>query len=1540
MRDFLSQDSFMLPENLVESGWLGHAPFAFHLIATLRPKVFVELGTHNGFSYFCFCQAIKKHGLGTLAYAVDTWRGDEHAGFYGDEVFQKVSDYNVNYSSFSSLMKMTFTEASDKFPDGYIDILHIDGRHFYDDAKNDFEEWLPKVSRNGIIIFHDTNVRDRGFGVWKLFRELREKYKTFEFYHQYGLGILAVGEVPEAISSFFSGDDQDLTEIRTAYGELGARVSREWSAIIAQRESKAFAEEIVRNKQDLESLNTQLEQIRVSADDCSNQRAELSNRLARVSEQVTSLSQLTVDQSKLISRQVEWIYNQSEEIASLSSEVRDLSRELTSPPAFEVIPHNEGLSDVSDSMITSVTPNTRLLRWKSFLHYPFSSRDRKIYRKRRRDKLLKSSSALTQKSSTLETHPLDGKSIRYRALYRHPFNAKKRRAYRRDRKAELEVFHSPTFASAQNYEPKKFFSSQPKKIHSNRPMKLSPKLWFYVGDTIDWLNVHEHVTGVGRVSIELLNSAMSDETSHLIPCRDGRTDFSIVGMSREELDKSLFSKFDGQYGSNVPELFPGLSPTKGDHIFFTGLVWTPKFKSLFQELATQGIGFSVLVHDIIPLEDIDQIDVPQATRFAEWLTVTLQTADRIFVSTAFVREQILRWSVINGVDITGTIKVIPFGSRLLADVSNPESDLSGERFRDLEMGNFVLSVGTIDPRKNQIMLCRLWRKLLQQNRDFPQLVLAGRDDIGIGNEQSLFQDLLQSGKLLVLSGLSDAQISTLVRASRFTAFPSTNEGYGLPVVESLQQGKLCLTSRLPPIEEQAGSLVWYFDPDNLDEAAELFIKAIEQPEAVRRAEEQITKHFHKPSWSEAVKIMRREAIEAAQTEPATVICGAYRPEFPGATDFNAAELLKRAARWCTSTDPEVSILIVNWNASALTLECIRQIWQHTEGHTYEIVIVDNGSAKDDVERLSKAIPGISFIPIGANRFFGEANNIAAESATGKHIVLLNNDAFPQDGWLVALLQTMEENPNLGAVGPMFLWPDGRVQEAGGTIDEKGYPVRYGRGQLVPTADLLTPRYVDYISAAALLIDRKLFLDVGGFDLAFEPAYYEDTDLCFKLRAVGRPVAYCPASRVIHIEGAAANGNTKAEAHRKALGDTNRDKFVSRWGRFLTSREAKQLDGAITNFMPVAWSSPAGEDDDRPVAVVYSPYSITPGGGERYLLSAALQLAQTHRVEVVTSHRYSNLRLKQIGCAFGLDIGMLRFKTQEEFARDPDPDLMLTMGNAILPPIVGRGRKCFYHCQFPFEIREFPFSQSATLKSYQQVIVNSAFTKSHYSNRLQQAGFTEMPIEIVPPPVPLVAPDTDRKRVILSVGRFFIGGHSKRQDLQIEAFRKLVESGIEDVELHFAGSSFPVAEDIDYLASLREAAASLPIFFHVNCSKRELDDLYSRSLIYWHSTGLGRDLEKEPQKAEHFGISIVEAMSGGAIPVVFRAGGPEEIIKEEVNGFFFDDLEELVATSRTLLSETSKAKLEALSLAAHRRAEEFSYAHFNERIADLFEQRAV
>lgn len=252
-----------LPERITDvESWHRHIPFAFALLHMLRPKIYVELGTHKGDSYSAFCQGVMQQNLPTHCYAVDTWRGDIHAGLYENEIFDELSLWHDSrYSSFSSLLRMTFDDALQYFSNASIDLLHIDGLHTYDAVKHDFNTWLPKMSDQGVILFHDTNVRHSNFGVWQLWQELSIQYPSFEFPYGFGLGVLVVGDKPPSmIIEFIKYANNHPVETQNFFHSIGDSI-----AVIKKDK------EINRLQLNLDNIGSQLEHARTVVEQRDNQ---------------------------------------------------------------------------------------------------------------------------------------------------------------------------------------------------------------------------------------------------------------------------------------------------------------------------------------------------------------------------------------------------------------------------------------------------------------------------------------------------------------------------------------------------------------------------------------------------------------------------------------------------------------------------------------------------------------------------------------------------------------------------------------------------------------------------------------------------------------------------------------------------------------------------------------------------------------------------------------------------------------------------------------------------------------------------------------------------------------------------------------------------------------------------------------------------------------------------------------------------------------------------------------------------------------------
>ncbi|MBN2427402.1 MAG: class I SAM-dependent methyltransferase [Deltaproteobacteria bacterium] len=282
---------FWRPTYLSPSAWLEHIPFAFWLIETHQPQVLVELGTHYGVSYFAFCQAVEKLGLDTRCFAVDTWKGDEQAGFYDEKIFEQVQRYNeAQYSGFSRLIRSTFDDAQAYFSDGLVDLLHIDGLHTFESVKHDFETWLPKLSSRAIVVMHDTNVRERQFGVFKFFEGLKGKYSSFEFIHGHGLGILKVGSAQnELMKRFFDVSENEVFRqgIHEVFSRLGRACADSFTASQQLERVGDLKKTMERQKKEVEDLKQSFDKVK---DELNTRSKELTDAKTKLKNQVEQTS--------------------------------------------------------------------------------------------------------------------------------------------------------------------------------------------------------------------------------------------------------------------------------------------------------------------------------------------------------------------------------------------------------------------------------------------------------------------------------------------------------------------------------------------------------------------------------------------------------------------------------------------------------------------------------------------------------------------------------------------------------------------------------------------------------------------------------------------------------------------------------------------------------------------------------------------------------------------------------------------------------------------------------------------------------------------------------------------------------------------------------------------------------------------------------------------------------------------------------------------------------------------------------------------------
>ena len=386
------------------------------------------------------------------------------------------------------------------------------------------------------------------------------------------------------------------------------------------------------------------------------------------------------------------------------------------------------------------------------------------------------------------------------------------------------------------------------------------------------------------------------------------------------------------------------------------------------------------------------------------------------------------------------------------------------------------------------------------------------------------------------------------------------------------------------------------------------------------------------------------------------------------------------------------------------------------------------------------------------------------------------------------------------------------------------------------------------------------------------------------------------------------------------------------------------------------------------AAIYDPYLDTLGGGERYCLSVAeILVKHDYEVDIFWSGQQDILekaknrfaldlsKINLVPDIFGLSNSKIEFveenininsihskvKPNQDFISRikkfinkrkvlSQYDIVFYLSDGSSPFLFGK--KNFLHVQVPFVTKfstKDKFLNLLKSRNINKVICNSKFTAKFLDS------FPEDRIKIVYPPVDVAKLEGDIKKdkIILSVGRFDNILNAKKQDVLIEAYKKFYKQNPEtDWKLVLSGGSREEPRKNNYLIHLQHLAKDLPIHFVINPSFEELKKMYARSAIYWHAAGFGVDELIHPEETEHFGMTVVEAMDSGLVPLVVAKGGLTEIVNDEKNGFLWQTTDELAAKTQLLIS--SPKSFVQMAQLAHKSAQQFSKEVFEENLMSL------
>ena len=346
--------------------------------------------------------------------------------------------------------------------------------------------------------------------------------------------------------------------------------------------------------------------------------------------------------------------------------------------------------------------------------------------------------------------------------------------------------------------------------------------------------------------------------------------------------------------------------------------------------------------------------------------------------------------------------------------------------------------------------------------------------------------------------------------------------------------------------------------------------------------------------------------------------------------------------------------------------------------------------------------------------------------------------------------------------------------------------------------------------------------------------------------------------------------------------------------------------------------------------IYDPYLDDLGGGEKYMMTIAQCLSKKNKVDILWDKKED---VAAVAKRFSLDLSNVSIASNiftpkttlfKRLLATKKYDALIVLSDGSIPLVASR---IYLHIQQPLsQMQTSSLFDKLKLSRVTKIFCNSSYTKSYIDKAFS------LSTSVLYPPVSLSPKEVKKENSILHVGRFrsVDGKDYKKQSVMIQAFKEMVDKGLRDW-VFVIGVSVQ-DKDKEIFGRMRQSAKGYPIEFVVNATNSELWDVYSKAKIYWHASGFGEDLALHPELAEHFGISTVEAMGAGAVPVVINAGGQKEIVEHGINGLLWDSLESLQKETLRLVS--NPALLKKLSENAKKKAQDFGGERFCKEVQDL------
>lgn len=556
-----------------------------------------------------------------------------------------------------------------------------------------------------------------------------------------------------------------------------------------------------------------------------------------------------------------------------------------------------------------------------------------------------------------------------------------------------------------------------------------------------------------------------------------------------------------------------------------------------------------------------------------------------------------------------------------------------------------------------------------------------------------------------------------------------------------------------------------------------------------------------------------------------------------------------------------SIIIPVFNKVDYTLRCIRSLMQEVDLNENEIIVVDNASTDETAHVLGHLKKFVCTISHRENLGFVHACNAGATAARGQYLVFLNNDTVVEADWLKHLIETAENDPSVGAVGSMLIYPDGRLQEAGCGVWIDGTGFNYGRGGNPEDRKFIYAREVDYCSAASLLVRKNLFDQLGGFDARYAPAYYEDTDLCFGIRSLGFKVIYQPASRLTHYEGITAGIDSNAGF--KRYEEINRHKFIKKWDKTL---RAEHLENDPANVEVTAHRRRG------PRIIIFDREIPTPDqdSGSLRMFMILKSLARHWRpvfvpvLATINSPKYEKLLGKEGVEIVGLANYKRLIKNGEFYAAIL---CRVEVADALLPTIRRLDQSIkiifdtvdlhFLRLQREYELTgDESFAEEAMLRRKQEIrsarLCDQVWCVTTDDKEVLEAEVPEANIEVIPN---IHALHSRGEKFDARDGLLFIGNFNHRPNKDavhffVKEIFPLVQKRIEQVKLYLVGSNMP--EEITAYNS-----EQIAVLGYVP----DVDPLFHKCRVFVAPLRYGAGMKGKVGQALSYGLPVVTTTIG-------------------------------------------------------------------------------